>query len=303
VDVQELSSPPDLAPLYAKALRGSLPILGAGGDELPDKELALPDFEVDREDLAEYCHVCGFSVGNRLPVTYPHVLAFPLTMRLMTDGDFPFPLLGLVHIANRIEQERPVEASERLTLKARAESLRPHDKGRQVDLVGEAEVDGETVWRGVSTYLKREGGSSGGSGSSSGSDGGSGGDSKGSSKGEESGPQLRRAAVWKVPGHIGRAYAGVSGDRNPIHLHPLTARLFGFPGAIAHGMWMKARCLAAFEGRLPDRLEAEVAFKRPMVIPARAAFWTAHRDGGYAFELRDARKDSPHVAGHAGPRR
>ena len=30
----------------------------------------------------------------------------------------------------------------------------------------------------------------------------------------------RATAQWKVPGDIGRRYADVSGDRNPIHLHP-----------------------------------------------------------------------------------
>ena len=67
-------------------------------------------------------------------------------------------------------------------------------------------------------------------------------------------------AQWRVPGDIGRRYAAVSGDRNPIHMHALSAKAFGFPRAIAHGMWTKARCLAAL--RLPDALEADVRFKQ-----------------------------------------
>ena len=297
MEVKELSGTPDLAPLYAKALAGSLPIIGGGGGELPENELTLPELDVDPDHLADYCRVCGFAVRDRLPVTYPHVLGFPLAMRLMTDRSFPLPLLGLVHITNRIEQRRPIATRERLTLKVRAERLRPHDKGRQVDLVTDALVDGETVWTGTATYLKRGGG---GSSSSSGEEGesGSGGSSSGA---RDAGPELRRAAVWKVPGHIGRAYAGVSGDRNPIHLHPLTARLFGFPTAIAHGMWAKARCLAAFDGRLPDALETEVAFKKPLLLPGRVAFETAREDGGWAFELRDAKKGAPHLAGYVRP--
>ena len=84
-----------------------------------------------------------------------------------------------------------------------------------------------------------------------------------------------------MPGDIGRRYAEVSGDRNPIHLHPLTARLFGFPRAIAHGMWTKAHALAAFEGRLPSAFTVDVRFKQPVLLPAKAAFtsWATARAG------------------------
>ena len=62
------------------------------------------------------------------------------------------------------------------------------------------------------------------------------------------------SAEWKLGGDLGRRYAAVSGDRNPIHMHALTAKPLGFPAAIAHGMWTKARCLAALESRLPRLL-------------------------------------------------
>ena len=258
--------------------------------ELPDRELTR-SVDVDRGHLAAYDRVCGFRLSDELPVTYPQVLSFPLAMQLMTDREFPFPLLGLVHVANRIEQRRPLGSDEPLTLEVRAENLRPHAKGRQVDVVTDVVVEGERPWSGTATYLRRGAGGS---------------DSDGDSEGEDREkrapePELRPVATWKVPGHIGRAYAGVSGDRNPIHLHPLSARLFGFPGAIAHGMWMKARCLAAFEGRLPERLETEVAFKKPMVLPARATFSTGATDGAFAFALHDARKGVPHLTGELRP--
>jgi acyl dehydratase len=110
-------------------------------------------------------------------------------------------------------------------------------------------------------------------------------------------------AIWKVPGDIGRRYGGVSGDINPIHMHPLSARLFGFPKPIAHGMWLKARCLAALEGQLPERLTVEVAFKLPLLLPAKVAFasWEAARGGASSghrdFAVHDARKGKPHLTG------
>jgi hypothetical protein len=227
---------------------------------------------VDRGHVAAYDRVCGFRLRDELPATYPHVLAFPLALELMA-GPFPFSPLGVVHIGNRIEQDRPLRADERLDLRVYAEGLAEHSRGRQFDVVAEAATDGVTVWRSRSTYLHREGSGGGASG-----------------RGGFEPPPLR--AVWRVPGDIGRRYAAVSGDRNPIHLHPLAARAFGQKGTIAHGMWTKARSLAALEGTLPEAYTVDVRFKLPLRIPGRATFSTA----GSSFAVHDAR-GRPHLEG------
>jgi acyl dehydratase len=103
--------------------------------------------------------------------------------------------------------------------------------------------------------------------------------------------------VWRVPGDAGRRYAGVSGDRNPIHLHGLTARLFGQSSPIAHGMWLEARCLAALEGRVPEAATTEVRFKLPVPLGSKVAFTSHETPGGREFELRSARDGRPHLAG------
>ncbi len=283
--VHELSSPPSMRILYPKAVAGSgravlrrLPGLGGGEPVLPDDELVLPELAVDRDHLTAYANVCGFPLRDVLPATYPHIVAFPLAMELMTRSDFPFAVIGLVHIANRIEQLRPIEVTEELAVRVRTQDLEPHDRGTQFEIAAEVSASGEPAWRSTSTYLHREGngGSSGG--------------------GDRTEPP-RPKAIWKLPGDSGRRYADVSGDSNPIHLHSLSARLFGMPGAIAHGMWLKARCLAALESVIPDRFEVGVRFKLPVPIPGKVSFasWTV--DGGRDFALHDAKNEKPHLAG------
>src|SRR5215207_4761178 len=83
---------------------------------------------VDRERLAAYDRVCGFALGDALPPTFPHVLAFPLAMELMAGRDFPFGVLGLVHVANQIEQLRPLDAGAPLDLRVWAENLGRHPR-------------------------------------------------------------------------------------------------------------------------------------------------------------------------------
>jgi acyl dehydratase len=255
---------------YAKAVVRLVPLVG-GGDTLPE-DVLHETASVDRSRLAEYQRVCGFRISDSLPATYPHMLAFPLSMQLMTRLDFPFGVIGLVHVENEIEHVRPLTAEETLDMEVRTANLREHERGRQFDVLATASVAGEEVWRSRSTYLRVE--------------------RKGSGSDKRSEPPAP-SAIWKVPGDQGRRYAGVSGDSNPIHLYPLTARLFGFARPIAHGMWVKARCLAALDGHLPDRYTVGVRFKLPMLLPAKAAFATS--DG--EFSVHDARSGKPHLSG------
>jgi acyl dehydratase len=110
---------------------------------------------------------------------------------------------------------------------------------------------------------------------------------------------------------VGPSYAAVSGDRNPIHTSRLAARALGFPRTIAHGMWSKAHCLAALEGRLPERYTVDVAFKLPVLLPATVDFSAAElvgaapdgrstavpAGGGWSIALHGHGKDRPHLVG------
>ncbi|WP_420000404.1 MaoC family dehydratase [Streptomyces boninensis] len=275
---------PRLPVLYAKALlpkgRG-----GAGG-AVPVRGLVRTGIAADKRRLLRYAQVCGFKPGEQLPVTYPHIVAFPMSMQLMTARDFPFPMLGLVHIRNRIEQLRPIAADERLRYEVWVNEPYEHPKGAAFEVAAQCTTTaGEVVWREVSTYLSR---------------GGRGGGAKG--------PALAAAperddgwstSQWEIPGNTGRSYAAVSGDRNPIHLSPLTAKLFGFPKAIAHGMWSKARSLAELGDRLPDAYAVDVSFKAPILLPASVAFSSGPvRDGGLGFRLESRGRE--HLWGSVG---
>jgi acyl dehydratase len=294
--LKELDSAPSLTALYPRALAGATarPVLGRvplvggrfrAGDELPDTQLALKNIEIDPDHLAAYNRVCGFRLRDELPPTYPHMLGFPLQIALMTETHFPFAVLGLVHVRNRIEQLRPIKRDETLNLHVHASGLRQHPRGRQFDLVTEATVGSEQVWKSRSTYLHREGG-------------GSGGDKK---KRESPVDVPEPSAIWELPGDTGRRYASVSGDRNPIHLHPITARLFGMPKPIAHGMWTKARALAALEGALPDAYRVDVTFKLPIFLPAKVAFSSRIDAGRRLFAVRAAKDGKPHLDGTVDP--
>jgi acyl dehydratase len=282
-ETRKLTSAPSILPLYARAaipmLPGAsrLPFVPGGGGEIPAVRLELDGVVADPAAVAAYAKVCGFALRDHLPPTYPHVLAFPLHMALMSDGAFPFGAVGLVHIANRITQHRRLGVGEELALRVEATKIASHPKGRAFDVVTEVRVGRQIAWASTSTFLSR---GKGDPGAASG----------------EAFPivpdDVTASAEWRLPGDLGRRYAAVSGDRNPIHMHSLTAKPLGFPAAIAHGMWTKARALAALESRLPDAFITDVRFRRPIYLPARVEFATRdhqqdHQQGDHRGEEID----------------
>ncbi len=270
---------PKVGSLFAKALKNSFDRPDASKG-LPADSVGVVDLEQDVARAAEYARVCGFSLREHVASTWLHVLSFPLQTHIMARKDFPFSLAGLVHVTNEITQLRPVSVSEKLRLEVEATNLQPHKKGVTFDFHGRIHVGGELVWEGLSNYLA----------------------TKARLPGEapiverETAPEAEPSQKWRIPAHQGRRYAKVSDDSNPIHLHPLTARLFGFPRPIIHGMWTHARALAAFGGDLPEAYTVRVQFTKPIMMPSTVYFSADKTDGVRRFSVT-GRDDKPRLVG------
>lgn len=272
------AAPISMLQLAVGAARGLL--RGEARDrDLPKATLAARHLRLDDAAIGAYGRLCGFETGQGVPLTWPHILAFPMHLRLMMRPDFPFPLAGLVHLHNRIRQHARLTPGETLSLVTGFGRLMTHERGQAFSILTTARRDGDVVWEGESVYLKR------------------GDQGRGSTA-----PAMRAAAgmahrqTWRVSADLGRRYAAVSGDANPIHTSALGARLFGFPRAIAHGMWTQARALAVLTppGGL-DAAEIEVSFRSPLLLPGEAALFVTpdRRD----FEVRDPANGRVHLRG------
>lgn len=266
-------------PNTLRAAAGALPFIPRG-DRLPDKVVTVAQVAVDRANVAAYAAVTGLRYGEHLPLTYPFVLTFPTVMSVLTGFDFPFPAMGAVHVDNVIEAHRPIAVTDTIAITVRAENLREHRKGLLVDLVSDISVGNEPAWHQVSTFLHQQ--------HTSLSD---------QPKPEpEKTPKLPAPnAVLQISGKRIRRYAAVSGDRNPIHTSALGARLFGFPSAIAHGMFSAAAVLANIEGRLPEAVRYSVRFGKPVLLPARPGVYIDPAPGGWDIALRNVAEGYPHL--------
>jgi len=263
---------------------GSLPGVRKSGGRFDGLTVTRPPVTVERDHVEAYAAVCGFPAKDTAPPTYPHLLAFPLHMALMTDPTFPAPAIGMVHLENSLTQHRPVRMGETLDVTASVAPAKPHPKGKVFEFVttvhaADPDGRGELVWESTSTYLRRGAGDAG------------------ASWGTELPDVSPGATVWRLPADLGRQYAAVSGDYNPIHLFPVTAKALGFNRQIAHGMWTLARSVAQLENRLPDAVRVDVAFRKPVFLPGKVAFGSRALDDGYAFTLTKPESQTVHLVG------
>jgi acyl dehydratase len=105
-----------------------------------------------------------------------------------------------------------------------------------------------------------------------------------------------------------RAYADVSGDRNPLHQDDAVARMAGFTGIIAHGMFTMGHlgaCVAEWAGDPANVVRLSAQFRAPVFMgeeilaggrvrsldaqgrAAVAELWvTVQRDGATEFAIR-----------------
>ncbi len=250
------------------------------GEDLARFEAAVNGVTVS--GLAAYQAICGFPESERLPITMPQIVAAPLHMAVLTHPKFPLPAMGLVHVSSRIIQQRVIRADEQMDVLVWVEGQRQARKGCEADLITEIRIGGEPVWESVTTVLSMA--------------------AKGHGQKSEPAPipspDPDRSVVWSMPSDLGRRYGTIAGDRNPIHLWPITAKLFGFKRHIIHGMWLLARAMAELDSDLGEGpVRVDVAFKRPVFLPGKATFNSGRHEGVTAFRLDNPEKGKTHLFG------
>lgn len=284
--VDHFDRPPPLLASYGRALVMRREALGPG-QSVPRLEATLSPRRPHPGHVRHFRRVADLPDVPELPLTYPQLMASPLHLHLLTRPDFPWTAMGLVHTRNVIEQFMPLSTDHALGITCYLEGHRDVPLGAELDLITEVRCQSQLAWRGVTTMLRRRKGAQGGT------------------KGPREGTadiQADRVALLGVTEGTGRRYAAVSGDVNPIHLSALSARLFGFPRGIAHGMWSLARCIGLLGRDLPSPpLRVEVSFKRPVLLPSDVEF-AMRRDGDVRrFWMRSPDGTVLHLEGEARP--
>ena len=282
---QVIDPPPSRTQLLMDGVRALRKPKLDGAPVLPRERLVRSAVELSAAGIAAYGRACGFRREQGVPLSYPHVLAFPLHLMLLTRPRFPYPASGMVHLANRIRLHQRLQEGQALRLEVYCERWVAHPKGQALSIATRAYGADTLVWESDSVYLRRDVKDPVGEPWDS------------ALPLQEDG--LLRTQRWVLPADLGRRFAKVSGDFNPIHTSVIGAKLFGFRRAIAHGMWTLGRALAAQQppGGL-DQAEAHCDFKLPIFLPGQVALWNHPASGPRReFEVRNVAGDTPHMRG------
>jgi len=282
----EFARAPAVWSMYPKIMMSRKPSLVPEGGEVPRIESRLAKVVIDRKHLAQYSEICGAASGGTLPIAYPHILAMPLHLAMLGAEAFPVKLFGLVHVQNRIAMREPLSADEAAEIRCWIEGHRDTERGQEFDLHTDYVVAGEALWEETCTFLARKKPTPGATKTSI-------------SRSVEGAPDgvAVKSSSFRAPAGLGRRYGFISGDVNPIHMSDLTARAFGFPRAIAHGMWSLGRLASDFEPEAFHGCELSVTFKLPIFMPAWLMLQRWDIENGSAFALRDAQGEKPHLTG------
>ena len=206
----------------------------------------------------KYCELAGWQQDDTMHPLYWQVRSLPLQLKLISSPQSPFAMLGLVHISNRVTDYTQCRPDIPCELIVRFGQVFQHRRGYAFEVVVTASQRGKPVYAAVGTYLARTGHSA-----------------TGLPAWEERDMTLPDDTSELTPiqasGGLIRRYARVSGDYNPIHLSQVTAKLFGFKRAIAHGMWTAARVISDLQASHQlNGQEIDIQFKRPLFLPGKA---------------------------------
>jgi hypothetical protein len=238
---------------------------------------------IDREWIKAYNEVCGFNESN-ISLTAPQVLASPLHMYLMSCKDHPFPMMGMVHVHNSIELIKPLQFETPYDVIVVIGDTRIVRQGCHFDVHTKWLLEGETVWKSTMTLLSRV---------------------KGVPETipkpidpQPLGVTDAKYIALKVSENQGRKYAKVSNDYNPIHLCSITAKMFGFRQAIAHGMWTAAKTLSLLSvemGKAPRQFD--LSFRQPVFLPSLSSLKFVSNKNGADFELLSDKASKVQMSG------
>jgi acyl dehydratase len=262
-------------------LRASISTLKKPGKKLPEKGYTFSGLKIDPQQYRAYCNLFGLK-GDKVPSPYWFIRLFSVKSLLLAHPEAPFPLPGMVHLSNEIRQYEPIFTDDALEMTCKFGNLLGHDKGTAIEIVCTLSKGTRLVWeqKMVNLYMGK----------------------KGLSTILYESPAIELTAPdatenWQLAENLGFKYARVSGDYNPIHLHPMGAKLFGFPRHIIHGWYSLNRCVAPFEDIITGTHELYVSFKKPLYLPGNVVARSQKNEKEILFDVINAKEGYPHLKG------
>ncbi|WP_170298719.1 MaoC/PaaZ C-terminal domain-containing protein [Massilia eburnea] len=240
--------------------------VAAGAPEIPRTAFRLE--RLDNRQIKRYNALLGFA-ADALPLSFYYLPTQRAHLATMLGAEFPFRLAGMIHVENEIRELRAPDRDRAMEIVTNVTIEPPAENGaRYCELHTMGKQQEQDIFECRSRYLAVRG-------------------KRRTAGGERGSAAVAPAAgqpagEWSLAANAGRQYASVSGDWNPIHLWPWSARLLGMKTPIIHGMHTVAKAAAMLEQRESRRLKAITArFKAPIPLGAAAELRLLEPAGSY----------------------
>jgi hypothetical protein len=263
-------------------LRASFTGLKKAGKSLPDKGYTIEGLTIDKSQFKDYCKMFGFDEST-VPSPYWYIRLFSLQTLLMAHPDSPFPMPGMVHLSCKINQFETIYPTDKLDVTCQFGKLIQHDKGTAIETITTLKRSGKVVWeqKNINLYLGK----------------------KGLGEADTDKPVIEitspdQTLPWTLDTNLGFEYAKVSGDFNPIHLHAIGGKLFGFPRHLIHGWYSLSRAVAPVQSSLEGTHELYVSFKKPLFLPGQVLARTQEVEDSVFFDVINEKEGYPHLKGY-----
>ena len=196
-----------------------------------------------------------------VPPLFPVTLLRPVLQKVLMDEGLNMDLLHMVHAEHEVRYYRPLKPWDLVYPVAEIVDIEEKSTGELMTTKIEGRVSGELVFEMIAKFFVRNPEAK-----------------KAKKEDREEGkmeeiPRGKELFTHKITVESDQAkrYAEVSGDDNPIHLDPETARAAGLPDVILHGLCTMAFAAQAVVNNIlkgdPRRLEhIKVRFARPVFM-------------------------------------
>lgn len=250
----EFTKSPSMLKGYYRTL--TLPRSGyqKDGFEFPHIELTWVDAKINKRHMHRYQNLCQLPKSDAAPLLYPHVLMGSMHLALLSHEAFPMSVFGGLHLHTETIQHRAMRLGESYNIHASIKRYRIVRQGFEFDIDTQVKQADKVVWESRNVYLL-----------------------PGKYDFDENKliqPKRQKTledtatlGQFNIPRLIGKRYAILTGDINPIHMNRLAAIALGQKQDIAHAMWALGTTLGKMqELETGEELYLSASFKGPLFI-------------------------------------
>lgn len=244
--IQPLSSVPRLILRAINSKKSKL-------EDFKPFSITVKSVYASEKQLASFTRVFGHPDQIK---SYAFLAGFRATIQCITQAPIPSSLMGLIHLSCDISQHAKHNWFLPYDIKVTVNSCKSTDKGLSYQIITEFYQQDELTIKNTNIMLDKKPGYKA--------------NQRETTKKSEIVQLTDSFCSYAINLKTAWKYALLSGDLNPIHLHPYLAKKLGLKSVLIHGMFNAHQCLSSIYKKTDSDLgDVSIEFNKPCFIPTQ----------------------------------